>query len=260
VPVGGLWYPKPPPETLDDERIILHIPGGAFVLALGSDENGQLISDAMSQHLQVSRTFVAQYRVADGPSTQFPAALQDVITFYSYILSIGIKPSNVIISGDSAGGNLVIAFLRYLETYPVLPKPGGAMVWSPWVSVTKTAGEDFENSKAAKYDLLYGPLLQWGADAYYPNDTHTTDSIRYVSPLHHPFKSAVPIWIHSGLAESFYNDIKEFSDELSAVEGNSVKFCSTPGAPHALILSHKPFGFAEQLKDAMLEAYAFFNR
>jgi acetyl esterase/lipase len=259
VPVGGLWYPNPPPETLDDDRIVLHFTGGAFVLALGSDENGQLIADAMSQHLQASRTFVAQYRVADGPDTRFPAALQDVVTFYNYILGTGIKPSNVIISGDSAGGNLVIAFLRYLETYPVQPKPGGAMVWSPWVKVTKSAGEDFEKSKAARQDLLYGPLLQWGADSYYPEDTPTADSISYISPLHHPFKITVPVWIHSGLAESFYDDIKEFASELSAVEGNSVRFCSTAGAPHALILSQKPYGFGEQLKVAILEAYAFFS-
>ncbi|CAG9951332.1 unnamed protein product [Clonostachys rosea f. rosea IK726] len=257
--VGGLWYPEPPTDGASDERVVLHFIGGAFVLALNTDSNGADVATSMSKHMQASRTFVAQYRVTTSSDSRFPAALQDIITFYSYILETGVKPSNVIVGGDSAGGNLVLGLLRYLETYPVLPKPGGAMAWSPWVNVTKTAGEDYYKSSNSKHDLLYGPLLHWGADAYYPEEaTLSDDEVAYISPLHRPFKTTVPLWLHSGMAESFHDDIKEFADEMTAVEGNSIKLCSTKAAPHDILLAHKPCGFTEQLGVAVDDASPFF--
>jgi acetyl esterase/lipase len=128
--VGGLWYPAPlfaGLPNLDDEKVVLHFPGGAFVIAFGQEFRGKDLAMAMSQHPKATRTFFAQYRVANDDTTCFPAALQDVVTFYHYILSLGVKPKNIILSGDSAAGNLVVGLLRYLETSSKLPLPGGAM-------------------------------------------------------------------------------------------------------------------------------------
>ncbi|VUC29502.1 unnamed protein product [Clonostachys rosea] len=258
--VGGLWYPQPPTEGASDERVVLHFVGGAFVLALATDSNGADVANSMSKHMQASRTFVAQYRVTTSSDSRFPAALQDIVTFYNYVLETGVKPANVIVSGDSAGGNLVLGLLRYLGTHPVLPKPGGAMVWSPWVNVTKTAGQDYYKSGNSKHDLLCGPLLQWGADAYYPEEVRPSDDrVAYISPLHRPFRTTVPLWLHSGMAESLHDDIKQFADEMTAVEGNSIKLYSTKAAPHDLLLAHKPCGFTEQLGVAVDDASAFFE-
>jgi hypothetical protein len=65
-----------------------------------------------------------QYRLA-GPNAPFPAAVQDLLTSYHYVLDLGVTPENITLVGDSAGGNVVIAFLRYLETgQSLLPRPG----------------------------------------------------------------------------------------------------------------------------------------
>jgi len=131
--VGGLWYPAPPPASTDDvaeEKVVLHFPGGAFVLAYGSEMYGKPVSAAMEKYLKADRTFFAQYRPSASDDTRFPAALQDVLTFYNYILSLGYKPGNIVLSGDSAAGNLLIGLLRHLEGLPDLPLPSSAILVS----------------------------------------------------------------------------------------------------------------------------------
>lgn len=69
----------------------------------------------------------------------FPVALQDAVTAYAYVLNtLNVRPENVVISGDSAGGNLALALLPYMheEGELVLPHPRAALLWSPWVDLT----------------------------------------------------------------------------------------------------------------------------
>lgn len=122
VPVAGVWLPAVPGR--DARRVVLHFIGGAFVLGSDPSDNVQIISGMFQQHLKTTHTICGQYRLAT-PQTRFPAAVQDLLTVYHYALSLGISPERIIISGDSAGGNLVLALIRYLETtQSQLPLPG----------------------------------------------------------------------------------------------------------------------------------------
>ncbi|CAG9981319.1 unnamed protein product [Clonostachys byssicola] len=259
--VGGLWYPGPPPSPADlkDERVVLHFPGGAFVIACGSDMNGRMFSPFVVNDLKASRLFVAQYRVAEGPSTRFPAALQDLVTFYNYILSLGYRPCNVLVSGDSAAGNLTIGLVRYLEQTAVLPLPAGAMLWSPWTHVTESAGQDYLKETNANADILTPEVLQWGADAYLPDNWSSKEVLPYVSPLHHPFPNSVPFFVHSGKAEGFRDTIRAFVEEMSEVEGNRVRLHETDMAPHNSAFSHLATGLTAAIQRAFEDARDFFN-
>ncbi|KAI1501749.1 Alpha/Beta hydrolase protein [Biscogniauxia marginata] len=261
--VGGLWYPAPLHEgspSLDDEKVVLHFPGGAFVLAFGQEMYGRGVAKAMSRYLKATRTFFAQYRPSADATTRFPAAVQDIVTFYNFILSLGVKSQNVILSGDSAAGNLVIALLRYLETSPNLPLPGGAIVWSPWVHVTSQAGADYDASRNAANDCLIAPLLQWGAEAYLPENQPTAEELAYISPLHHPFRTRVPLFIHGGNAEALFDTIEEFAKQMAEVDGNRVKFHSTEFASHNLIMAYDGLGLEREVESAIGDAYDFFKQ
>ncbi|KAK8112106.1 uncharacterized protein PG998_008563 [Apiospora kogelbergensis] len=217
APVGGMWYPAPPPPPdpsgTQDEKVVLHFPGGAFVLAYGQEEQGRLVSRVMNRHLGASRTLVAQYRLASGAApARFPAALQDLATVYRHVLSLGVAPRNVVLSGDSAAGNLVLGLVRYLEEATPdasLPRPGGAIVWSPWVHVTPRAGAD--------YAARVRP---------------------YLSPLHRPFRTRVPLFVHAGGAEGFFDGVRDFAGQMAGVAGNRVRFHGTDLAPHDLEIRH----------------------
>lgn len=262
--VGGLWYPSPlfpGSADIEDEKVVLHFPGGAFVMGFGQDENGQNISHAMSKYLNATRTFLAQYRVSVDDATRFPAALQDCVTFYHYILSLGVKPQNIVLSGDSAAGNLVIGLLRYLESSSSkLPLPGGAIVWSPWTHVTSQAAADLAGWRNEPYDILPGSLLQWGADAYMPGPKPSDEQLEYISPLHRPFKTSVPLFIHATAAEALFDVVEEFAGEMAEIESNRVKFHVTEQGPHDLIIGFAGFGLENEIGSAIEDALKLFEQ
>jgi acetyl esterase/lipase len=58
------------------------------------------------------------------------------VTAYQYLLGLGIPATNINISGDLAGGHIVIALLRYFhDNEDVLPLPSVALLWNPWVDL-----------------------------------------------------------------------------------------------------------------------------
>ncbi|KAI1768757.1 alpha/beta-hydrolase [Hypoxylon sp. FL1150] len=266
APVGGLWFPGPPTQQTDlkHEKVVLHFPGGAFVLAWGTASTGKDVASVMAQHFKATRTFYAQYRPSIDESTRFPAALQDLVTFYHYVLSLGIDPQNIILSGDSAAGNLVIALIRYLEDMrrapgkPPLPLPGGAMLWSPWVEVSTEAGQDYISSRNSEKDFLDPSLLQWGADAYLPEEFGLSKAVPFTSPLHHPFRTSVPLFINAGRNEAFFDSVENFAKEME-LDSNRVRFHASDLAPHNLLQAHKGLGLEHQMEVAIKDAYDFLN-
>lgn len=255
--VGGLWYLSPPKplEDLRNEKVVVHFPGGAFVIVLGSDFNGWMLCRFVMQDFKATRLFLAQYRVAEDHSSRFPTALQDLFTFYNYIVSLGYSPQNIILSGDSAAGNLTIGLVRYLEQQPVLAPPMGAMLWSPWVHVTNTAGEDYRKQANIDADILVPEMLQWGAEAYMPEEGPSSKVVAYISPLHHPFKKTpVPFFTQVRGNEGLYESTQAFAQEISKVKENRVKLHVTDLAPHNSIYSHLATGLTSEMQKAFGDA------
>ncbi|KAI1299035.1 Alpha/Beta hydrolase protein [Xylaria venustula] len=269
APVSGLWYPSRLLATSPDiehAKVVLHVPGGAFVLALGQDIWGRLISRPLLESPVASHVLFAQYRVAFNTSTRFPAAIQDMLTCYHYVLSLGVHPKNIILSGDSAGGNLTLSLLRYLETLnsdtsspTTLPLPGGAMLWSPWVHVTPQAGSDFASSRNSTSDSIVPEILEWGVEAYFPQAEPTAEELAYISPLHHPFYTKVPLFIHAGGVEGFFEPIREFAGQMAGVDGNRVRFHSTDLVVHDLLMGYDGAGLDKEIQTAVEDAARFFE-
>ena len=103
-----------------------------------------MIKHLLACHSKIERGFVTEYRLTTGPpdksSGAFPTALVDAVAGYAYLVrDLGFKPENIIVAGDSAGGNLALALTRYLidlERLAVLPQPlplpSGLLLISPW--------------------------------------------------------------------------------------------------------------------------------
>ncbi|KAI0399118.1 Alpha/Beta hydrolase protein [Xylaria palmicola] len=264
APVGGLWYPAPPLAGSSDvktARVVLHFPGGGFVRAYGQEQWGKPVSGAILGFTTANYVFFAQYRISADNRTRFPAALQDVLTFYIYVLRLGVDAKNIIVSGDSAGGNLAVGLLRYLETSAssALPLPRGVMLWSPWVHVTQQAGADYDSNEASRGDCLVASFLQWGAETYFPERRPTAEELAYISPLNHPFHTNLPLFIHAGTAEGFYDGIREFADQMSKVEGNRIRWHSTDFVTHDIIMAYQGLGSERDMEVAMRDAFYFFE-
>uniref|UniRef100_A0A8H7N8M3 Alpha/beta hydrolase fold-3 domain-containing protein n=1 Tax=Bionectria ochroleuca TaxID=29856 RepID=A0A8H7N8M3_BIOOC len=257
--VGGLWYPGPPSPTSDvkREKIVVHFPGGAFVMAFGADVNGQKFSKPVLEKLKADRFFFAQYRVAEDESTRFPAPMQDLVTFYHHVLNMGYDASNILLSGDSAGANILTGFVRYLEETSVLPSPKGVMLWSPWTNPSVKVKEEYDQATNASADLLPTKLLQWGVEAYFPVSL-SKEVIPYLCPLHHAFKTKASLFVHTGDAEGLYESTRDFAQEMSEVEGNRVKLHVTEGASHNPVYARDGTGMVAEIYRAFEDAHQFF--
>ncbi|KAI1091035.1 Alpha/Beta hydrolase protein [Rostrohypoxylon terebratum] len=281
APVGALWHPAPvaveePPGGSEPIRrkVALVMAGGAFVLGWDPEATVQAVSSVLTESFGITNVLFAQYRLA-APETPFPAALQDVLTSYHYILGLGVPAEDITLVGDSAAGNLMIAFLRYLETTATpLPQPGAAMVFSPWVDLTPGAGKRYDRSIASQYDILCGSLLDWGVTSYRPTrekllaaceSTTEADALQreiepFISPLNHPFRCRTPIFMQVGSVEGLFDTICQFARQMEGVEGNKIHFEISEHMPHDFFLPHPVLGTKEQVKDALEVASRFFDR
>ncbi|KAG8161095.1 hypothetical protein KVR01_009359 [Diaporthe batatas] len=265
APVKGVWLPRVPPKhsaELKKEKVVLHFPGGAFVVTFGHEFSGRPAAEIFTKHLKASLVLWAHYRLSENDETRFPGAVQDAVTFYRHVISLGFEPENIIISGDSAGGNVALALLRYLEAskLPELPLPGGFIVFSPWVSVTTRAAAHYASCENQDSDILNGAFLQWGAESYLPSMERLPAEVEaYVSPIHHPFQTSVPVFIWAGAAEAFCADIKTFAKEMADTPGNKVRFYAQDRAAHDLLLNYHMFKLEEGFYASMRQACKFLH-
>ncbi|KAI9695595.1 MAG: hypothetical protein M1820_008520 [Bogoriella megaspora] len=261
VPKSAIWLPRPYDSAKDTGKpVVLHFQGGAFVTYGDAAQLGVAPAKAYEKAFG-ALTFYAQYRQARDDSSRFPAAVQDVVTFYSYLLSMGVRAKDVFVAGDSSGGNLVVAFLRYLEEHEgVLPRPGGALLWSPWVNLNA----DFPavcNTSAAATDFLPSGLLEWGAKAYGPLPPDVSEDVQaYVSPMGHPFATKTPVWVNAGSAEIFHNDISEFAKEMEGVAGNRVRYFDSPNMPHDILVGVNVMPVGKEVEEALQDAVNLFEK
>ncbi|KAI0452373.1 alpha/beta hydrolase fold-3 domain-containing protein [Xylaria acuta] len=246
--IGGTWYPQKPADPANAGSVVLHIHGGAFVLGDGRSNDSGPMFDLFSKHGKIGPLFAPQYRLSSRPtSSPFPAALQDSLTAYLYLVrTLGIPAANITISGDSAGGNLVIALLRYLVEHPELdiPQPKCAAILTPWVAPVKCLWPEIVVTSNPNYnsDYLGTALCQWGAKTYIGD---APPEHPYIVPLGHPFKTPVPMLVTFGGAEILAIDGVEWVQEMSRVEGNELETYIEPDAPHDTVLVGHILGFQE---------------
>ena len=105
--VAGTWLPDPYQRTsgAEEQIIVLWLHGGAFVMGGGRTALSGFVAKTLITNLKASVLSIC-YRLSCNPQCEFPAALQDAVSAYSYLLSLAIPASHIIIAGDSAGSNL----------------------------------------------------------------------------------------------------------------------------------------------------------
>jgi phosphinothricin tripeptide acetyl hydrolase len=109
--------------------VVLYLHGGGYVI--GSPRSHRHLAAAIARAAG-ARALVPEYRLA--PEHPFPAALDDALAAYRWLLDQGVAPARVVIAGDSAGGGLTVATLVALRERG-LPRPAGGVCISPWVDL-----------------------------------------------------------------------------------------------------------------------------
>jgi acetyl esterase/lipase len=254
--VGGTWFPAAPGAEAASKIVILYFHGGAYVIGDGREAQCRFLGKAILQNAKVDALFSLQYRLSGYSGLNpFPAALQDALTGYLFLLrELKIPSHQIILAGDSAGGNLAIALLRYLQEFGSkldISLPRCAALISPWVA-------PLDYDAVCKHpnhisDFLPAVFLQWGANVYAAGHSDPASNA-YITPLGHPFSTSVPIFISSGSAEIFYDDNVRWAEEMRKVDGNVVRMNTEDAACHDTLLVAEILGFeksAEEVASAM---------
>ncbi|MEY2451864.1 MAG: epsilon-lactone hydrolase [Acidimicrobiaceae bacterium] len=195
VDAGGVpaeWIVAP---AADADRVILYLHGGGY--SLGSlDSHRRLVA-----HLSIeakARVLNVDYRLA--PEHPYPAAVDDAVAAYRWLLGQGVRAGRIAISGDSAGGGLTLATLLALKDAGD-PLPAAAVPLSPWTDLEGT-GDSMRTRAAA--DLMIQPArLKETADLY-ANGADLRQP--QLSPLHGDYAGLPPLLIQVGDAEVLLDD------------------------------------------------------
>lgn len=188
------------------QRMILYCHGGGY--STGSCVYGRSISTklAMSASMDV---LCFDYRLA--PENPYPAQIDDAETVWDYIMLLGFGAQEVIVVGDSAGGNLALELtLRLKEEGRRLP--GGLVLFSPWTDLT-ASGE----SRATKADIdpiLNNEYVDRMAAAYAPGRDEEAMKDPHVSPLYADFTGFPKTYIQCGSNEILMDDSVRLASRL----------------------------------------------
>jgi len=203
-PVQGLWFI--PKGDLADITL-LYLPG--FEYGFRSKFHDTLV--AWIALAAKARTFALHYRQI--PEHPYPAQLEDVRQAHRWLLDNGIDGQRIVVAGDSAGGNLVLALLLCLREDD-MPLPGLAVCLSPWVDMSNSGGS---MTSKQSYDWVQKRMLERWA-AWYCNGADPGDP--HISPLNADLHGFPPIYIQAGDADIFFDMIRQFNDAAHKQEAN----------------------------------------
>jgi acetyl esterase/lipase len=221
---------------------LLYLHGGGYVL--GSPRTHAGLTSELARRAGV-RAVSLDYRLA--PEHPFPAAVDDALAAYRALLEDGVRPTELVIAGDSAGGGLAIATLLGARAAG-LPQPAAAAVFSPWVDLA--LGGDSIDTKDGVDPIFTRRSVQEYADRYLGDRDPTT---QLASPVHADLTGLAPLLIQVGSHELLLDD----AVRLAGRAGNddvAVTLQVWPGLPHVF---QNQFPTLAEAGDALDEAARF---
>jgi monoterpene epsilon-lactone hydrolase len=186
-------------------QIFMHLFSGGYVI--GTLETRRRIPVLIGRSSKM-RCLNVGYRLA--PEYPFPAALEDSIKAYRWLLSTGIKAKDIVITGASAGGGLACATVLKLKELNI-PLPATLVLISPWVDLVVT-GETLK--KNAKFEPnITIEMLRMLANAYLQG---VDPKNPLVSPIYGNFEEFPPILIQAGSYEVLLDDSVRLAERARA--------------------------------------------
>jgi len=191
--------------TRDAGTTLYYLHGGGYVALSPEVYRVFLLELAEASTI---RTFAVDYRLA--PEHRFPAAVEDALAGYRWLLDQKIDPRKLIIGGDSAGGGLTMATLISIRDSG-LPLPAGAFCLSPWTDLAVTGNSIVENDR--RDVMFYGESIKKGAPAYLGNAS-PTDPL--ASPLYGDLTGLPPLLIYVSDSEVLRDDSIRLAERARA--------------------------------------------
>lgn len=192
--ISNLVAEKILPRETKKERYILYLHGGGYTLGSIATHRGLAARIALSTSASL---LLIDYRLA--PEHPFPAALNDALSAYQWLLDQGIDSTNIAIGGDSAGGGLTLATALSLRDKGD-PLPASLFLLSPWTDLTFSGNSI---TSRAERDPVLNIKEDWQQNSY--AGTHPLMH-PLISPLFAELNSLPPILVQVGSEEILFDD------------------------------------------------------
>lgn len=270
--IPGYWLDRPGADIpagqkpIPGEKVVYCLHGGGYtqLSAYPKDVTAHIARGILQHCKSIQRAFSIEYRLSStapySTANPFPAALIDALAGYHYLINgVGFDPSDIIVEGDSAGGNLALALARYLVEYSdrtELPSPPSSLILSsPWVDVSSS--HDGSSSSLSTFNMDYLGDLNTGRGLYSrqafvgPHGMGAASYNRYISPaslsISTHFRGFPRTFLIAGGAEQLYDSIVTLKNRMVADMGEGhgegqVAYYEAPDAVHdyLAILWHEP--------------------
>ncbi len=219
--------------------VILYCHGGGY--STGSTVYARTLTTKLAESTSMD-VFCFNYRLA--PENPYPAAAEDAQKAWNYLMYLGYGARDVIVAGDSAGGNMALSLLlRIKEQKRILPR--GMVLLSPWTDLT-ASGKSHTTRKAL--DPVLNPAYLAEMTGNYAQGQDLQDP--YISPLFGDMAGLPPTYIQVGDNEMLLSDSTNLHKKL--VKANvSVKIDVYKGMWHVFQMS--PFKTAYEAMEKNAE-------
>ncbi len=198
------------PVTPVANKVLLYLHGGAYIL--GSCASHRHMVSYLARYTGI-RALLPEYRLA--PEHPFPAAIDDATRVYRALLEQGIRPADIVVAGDSAGGGLTMAMLLSLRDAGD-PMPATAILLSPWVDLA-TRGESMA-TRSEQDPWFHEDDIDLVARYYC--DARDLDN-PLVSPVYAELHGLPPVHIQVGDHEVLLSDSTRLADGIRTAGGEA---------------------------------------
>ena len=226
--VSGIVVEQYTNTNAESDKVLLQLHGGGYVL--GMSDGHRIMALKQAALMDAKAAYCVNYRLA--PNYVYPAALDDALAAYESLLNSGIKAENIVLVGDSAGGNLAISLALYLRDHQkALPRL--LVLQSPWTDFNTTWASRTYNHRKDKILGKGTPLNKAVNEPAYAGTLSLSDP--RLSPIHADLKDLPPILIQTGGHEIFLTENQKFM-EKAARDGVEVTMTVYPDMPHDFAL------------------------
>lgn len=237
------WVPK---QLREPQKIVLYLHGGGY--SCGSIDSYASLIARFAKETGIVCLGI-DYRLA--PEHPFPAALDDVLATYNWLLQEGgFAAHDVVVMGDSAGGGLTWALLLRLKELGQ-DMPLCTVTLSPWADLAMTGVSVVHR---AQRDPLLEPVEAQKWAQRYAGETPLKHPL--ISPLYGDLSGLPPMLLHVGTEEILYSDTMRLA-EKAQVQGTDVTLWIGEGMPHVW---HFMWRYLPQSRQAIAQASDFIHQ